>query len=247
MLMAKIEKRDLQPIAAVLSPKDFAFIEQRVLELSAKLDLQRPKRDAEVFPEIVPHWHVIMVMPGKERSAADDLSDRCFGVYLPESEHTEVRRGRKVDFKRLMLPGYVFVFVWDIDRHWDRILACDGVRGILCINDKAAIVVDREVDTIREAENRERPLRGLVLTADGVKKKKRFRKSHKSEEERLAEQQIADNEIVSVHSYSPFIEALRVDAEGERLSAFHKAIGLAPCSEPENQSKRVRQGNGVAS
>lgn len=222
MLMAMTDepKAVFRPLSSAMTPELFAELSAKALAISATLDGRNRNRNAEVYPGVTPHWHVVTVLPGQERTAAEDLSDRCFGVYLPESEHTEVRRGRKVDLKRLMLPGYVLVFVWDMERHQGRVCACDGVRGVLMINGRAAVVPDRYVDIIRKAENRERPLRALV---EVVKKKKRWRQSQKTLEQR----DLTDNDILSVHAYSPFVEAMRADSETERLSAFHKAIGLA--------------------
>lgn len=211
----------LQPTAKVLTPEMFADLSRRALEISANLEQYRPNRNAEVYPDVTPHWHVATVMPGRERTACDDLSDRSFGVYLPESEHVEIRRGRKVDFKRLMLPGYVFVFVWDVDRHMERIRACDGVRGMLFINGRVAIVPDRLIDGVRAAENRERPLQGF--RSEQPKKQKRcWRKARRASEHG----EVQENEIIAVHSYSPYVEELRSADDAERLSAFHRALGL---------------------
>lgn len=225
LMVTERSRKSLRPIASALSPEDFAFIERRALAIAATLDGLHVKRNAEVYPGVTPHWHVATVMPGQERAAADDLSERCFGIYLPESEDVEVRRGRRVEIKRLMLPGYVFVFVWDVDRHMDRIRACDGVRGMLFLNGRVAIVPDGMIDRIRMVENQYRPLKGLVQ--EPTKKQKRcWRKSRIA---KLVEQAEAEaNEIVSVHSYSPFIEALRQNSDEERVSAFHKALGLVP-------------------
>lgn len=220
MLMATDtgDKAKLRPIISGMSPEDFAEFERRALEISARLDGKARCRNAEVIEGVTPRWHVATVFPGQERTAAEDLGDRCFGVYLPESEHTEVRRGRKVDFKRLMLPGYVLVFVWDVDRHMDRIRACDGVRSMLFHDGRVAIVPDRLVDRIRATENRERPLK---MTVEVIKKRKR--QSHKCFEQR----DVTDNDIIGVHAFSPFMEELRSESEAERLGAFHRAMGLA--------------------
>ncbi len=223
--MATEDSPKLYPLAPAFTPEVFAALSRRALEISESLETRQPNRFAEVFPDVTPHWHVATVLPGRERTAADDLSDRRFGVYLPESEHREVRRGRVVDFKRLMLPGYVLVFVWDIDRHMDRIRACEGVRGMLFNDGRVAIVPDRLVDVIRRVENRERPLKGLVSAAPVKKLKRCWRKARKSGDDQAVE--VQDNTIISVHSYSPYIEALRQEADEDRLSAFHKALGLA--------------------
>lgn len=222
MLMATERHDDetqLRPISSAMSPEVFAELSRNALAISARLDGRNAMRNAEVYPGVTPHWHVVTVLPGQERTAADDLSERCFGVYLPESEHTEIRRGRKVDLKRLMLPGYVLVFVWCVDRHMERIRACDGVRGLLMVNGQAAIVPDRLVDRVRAAENRERPLKMRVEVIKGRRRHSRTV---------IEERDVTDNDIVGVHSYSSMIEALRAENEADRLSAFHKAMMLAP-------------------
>jgi transcriptional antiterminator NusG len=224
--MLMVNEKKLLPISTALSPENYAFIERRALELAAKFDIQRQERNAEVFPDVTPHWHVVTVLPGKERTAADDLSERCFGIYLPESEHTEIRRGRKVDFKRLMLPGYVFVFVWDVDYHLDRIRACDGVRGMLIMNGKIVIVPDVLINRVRARENEERPLKGLSV----AKKHKRcWRKTRKD-----SGPEDGSDEVLGVHSYSPFLEELRAAETDEEVSTFHKALGHALNLPPES-------------
>lgn len=221
----------LRSIRSSLSAADIEELERRANEIAASFE---DRRCAEVFPEVSPHWHVVMVLPGQERVAADKLSDRRFGVYLPESEHVEVRRGRKVEIKRLMIPGYVFVFVWDVDRQIDRIRACDGVRGMLFINGRVAIIPDAVIDDVRIAENRERPLPFVVTAGSDAappKKAKRYwRKTRKAEDQATNH----DNDIISVHSYSPFIEDLRNAAGDPGVSAFHKALGLALNVPPES-------------
>ena len=44
---------------------------------------------------------------------------------------------------KLMFPGLVFVFVWDVLAHWRRIMACPGVQSIMVDgNEKPVIVPD---------------------------------------------------------------------------------------------------------
>lgn len=222
----------LRSIRSSLSAADIEALERRANEIT---DSFEDRRCAEVFPEVSPQWHVVTVLPGQERTAANKLSERRFGVYLPESEHTEIRRGRKVDLRRLLIPGYVFVFAWDVDRQVDRIRNCDGVRGLLFVNGRIAVIPDRIIDRVRARENFERPLKGITgitLASDTVKKPKRcWRKSRKEENPLEAK----DNEIIGVHSYSPFLEEQRTAAAGdEQVSAFHKALCLALNVTPES-------------
>lgn len=234
MTTPKDAMQQLRPISSALSREDFAFIERRALEISASLEWRRPQRYAEIYEGVTPHWHVVMVLPGQERTAAEDLSERRFGVYLPESEHVEIRRGRRREVMRLMIPGYVFVFVWDVDEHLDRIRACDGVRGLLFMNGQALIVPDAEINKVRVAENRERPLKGLSSEGhEPSKKPKRcWRKKRKSESSEDVNGQ--DNHIIGVHSWSPFLEELRNAKDDEQVGAFHRALAAALCLPAES-------------
>lgn len=215
----------LHPISTAFSPEDRARIVSRALEIAAEIEGKYGPIYAEVIPGVEPHWHVIMVVGGQEREVAKELERRRFGIYVPEAEVTEVRRGRLVTRHPLMLPGYVLVFVWDIDRHSQRILAVPGVIGILRNVGQASIIVDREVDLIRKAENVERPLPALY---EKPKRQKRWRRSNKRAQADTPTIDPRDYDVVGVHAYSPFIEAMRAEMAEERLEAFHRMLGILP-------------------
>lgn len=136
-------------------------------------------RNAELLPDIIPKWYVIKVYPGAERKVATELVARRFGIFIPESEKTVVRRGRKFDRVELMFPGYIFVFVWDVLRHRSRIECIEGVAGLVYMDGKPASISDGEIDVIREVENGERPLH--IQDAGRSSRRRRRRKSVKFE------------------------------------------------------------------
>lgn len=194
---------------------------------------------AEIVGGCVPNWHVVPVFSGHERitaahliarghklTATDHLVKRGFGVYVPECEVVEIRRGQRVVRRQMIIPGYVFVFVWDVDRHFDRIVGCPGAIGMLMAGDKVAIVPDDVMNMIRALENAERG--PLTVTIDEVVMKKRKRQSRKRDVD------LDPLDIVSVHSYSPILEEERVarlvqEHEArieETRGAFAKAMGL---------------------
>lgn len=207
------------PISSALSRADFDLISRRAIEIQRELDAKIGPIGAEILTNVKPCWHVLITVPGHEKIALEHLMRRGFGCYLPEREGTEIRRGRKVNFTRLLLPGYLFVFVWDIHHHIDRIRACTGVYDALFINGHAAVIADWEIDRVRAEENRERPLR---MAVEVNKSKRRWRQSNKAT--KLVD--VHDYDIVSVRSKSAFLDALDQETEAERLTAFHKAMGL---------------------
>lgn len=185
--------------------------------------------------ESAPQWHIARVAPGHERIAAahaigrvrlltatEHLVNRGFGVFVPEREYSDIHHGRKRRFVRPMIPGYVFLFVWDINRQWLRIRDCPGVLGILMCGPQAAVVPEWLIDFLRAEENRERP---MVYTVEQIIPRKRKRASRKVS--RVVP--IYADDIVSDGCYSLKFRDEFANPDPEiRLSAFHKAMGLLP-------------------
>lgn len=83
------------------------------------------------------------------RDAERDIARKCFGLYVPEEREKTIRRGRRVDLRRPMFPGYALVFMWLNDGNWNRLMACDGVSSII------GPLHDEEVTLIRAVENKQ--------------------------------------------------------------------------------------------
>ena len=173
-------------------------------------------RHAEMVSNIVPKWHVVETWPHRERKVAAELAARRFGIFVPESEQTVVERGRKIERRSLMFPGYVFVFVWDVLKHRDRIEAVEGVMRLVLItgedpdNPLPAELSDEEIDEIRAVENGERPL----FTQSRKKGRRKGKRAF-------------DNDVVGVHAWSPFQDRLlTLDSEG-RNQILRTALGLS--------------------
>ncbi len=150
-------------------------------------------------------WHVLVTMPGQERIAAAHLTARRFGVYVAEMQAVDNRRG-----KEAMFPGYVFVFVWGIDQHWQKILGCPGITRIL------APISWQDIDRIRAIENEHCPL-PLVR----AKLPRGYRRNRKREDYARTTDQ-----VVSVRSWSAFQDGIAgLDGEG-RNQLLRKALGL---------------------
>jgi transcription antitermination factor NusG len=179
------------------------------------------KLGAEVVPSVTATWHIIETVPAHELIAAGHLIGRRFGVYLPETEQVEIHRGRKVKMLRPLFPGYLFVFVWGLSRHFGRILACPGVWRFLQTGEQPAVISDELIDAIRAIENRERP---LSVTVEVIgKPKKRWRRAKAN----FQEQFIHDNEIVGVRPWSAYLDGIAASANGhERNGLLHRAMGM---------------------
>lgn len=56
-----------------------------------------------------PVWHILQSKPGAELALDRDLRRIACTGYCPVEVRTVVRRGRKVEVSRPLIPGYVFV------------------------------------------------------------------------------------------------------------------------------------------
>ncbi len=178
-------------------------------------------RNAELLPDVDPHWYLVEVYPGAERRVADEMVGRRFGIYIPEFEETVMRRGRQVDRVELMFPGYIFVFVWDVIEHRSRIEAINGVmRLIMDVNGVPLGLTDREIDQIRSIENQHRPvqLEEFEVEAELPAKKRRRRRKR-------AVVKVLD-EVVATRAWSVFRDGLTAVDSEVRNQTLQKALGL---------------------
>lgn len=188
---------------------------------------------AEMVPGISPAWHLIETHPNQELTAAAHLIARRFGVFVPEAELDIVRRGRKRHITRLLFTGYVFVFVWSVLYHRDRIEACPGVKRIINITmpdgtEQPAEVTDEQIDVIRAVENGHRPLPAILLPADISRpKSKKKHKSRKKNKGLVKVDPQRDDDIVACYAWSPFQRDLLTLDERGRNQALRKALGLS--------------------
>jgi hypothetical protein len=162
-------------------------------------------------------WLVVTVVGGQERIAGAHLIARRFAIYLPEIEIND--RGRKkIEF---MFPAHLFVFVWGVDSHWERIKACPGVLGIL------GHLSDADMRAVHVIENEHYPLVDPIK----VGKKKRWRNRPREETVDYT------NEIVSVRIWSAFTDSLEDELDSDaRSSLLRKVLSLPDVPAPGRRS-----------
>lgn len=102
-------------------------------------------------------WYALTVMPRREQEAADALTRRGFGVYVPL-----VRKYRKVnkyvkrkELKRYaLLPGYVFLQSQSAYPAWYRILNSRWVRGAISVEDRPLRIPLNDMDALIAREHK---------------------------------------------------------------------------------------------
>lgn len=132
---------------SMLSTETREAIELRALEIKDFLDQRDGPYYAEIVPDAHPMWHLIETSPNNELKAAAFLADRRFGVFIPKfapDVKMTVKGQNLCGTRRLMFPGHVLVFAWDIKTHWRRVKACPGVIRILIDRQEHPAVVPHD-------------------------------------------------------------------------------------------------------
>lgn len=165
----------------MLAPNhELEAIKRRALEIAADLDRKLGPYRAEIVPNVEPQWGMLRTAPGQENKAADYLEHRGIGVFVPQFQkgsrmnvrYTELDTGRLrtevVDLSdKLIFPGRVLVFCWDVMRHWGRIMRCPGVQAIMVDGREQPVVIpDKEIARIQVLQ--------YVLAISRGKRRKRY-------------------------------------------------------------------------
>jgi hypothetical protein len=187
---------------------------------------------AELVRDVTPRWHAARCVGGLERSAAGFLIGRRFGIYLPEFDYED---GKPLSHPRVLIPGYVFVYVWDIERHERRIRACPGVLGFLLEGSHIAEIPwdgIGGINWLRAVENAHR--KPLTVTIEEIVRKKGKYRPRRGARRMV----IGPDDIVATHSYSPYLaeqstadKAAPQAAIKEVRALFARAMGLEGLTE----------------
>lgn len=94
-------------------------------------------------------WCAARLMPKREAYATHCLGVAGFEVYLPRLRERRTIRGRRVEVKPPLFPGYAFVFV---ELQWHAARWCPGILAIIMDGPTPARVPDRIIAEIRSRE-----------------------------------------------------------------------------------------------
>ena len=107
-------------------------------------------------------WYVIHVYSGFEKKVAEaireqaeqqHMDDLVLDVLVPTEEVVELRRGRRVNSERKLIPGYVLVNMELTDESWHMVQNTPKVTGFLGTKGRPAPISDREAqEMMRQVE-----------------------------------------------------------------------------------------------
>ena len=119
-------------------------------------------------------WYVIHVYSGFEKKVAEaireqaeqqHMDDLVLDVLVPTEEVVELRRGRRVNSERKLIPGYVLVNMELTDESWHMVQNTPKVTGFLGTKGRPAPISDREAqEMMRQVEEGiERPRPAVIF------------------------------------------------------------------------------------
>src|SRR5438067_1855934 len=116
------------------------------------------------IPQAKDQWYVVQVMAGQEnkvresllkRIKTEEMGDVIFDVLIPTERVQEIKRGKKMETTRKLMPGYVIVNMHLLDdnnqlvsRAWYFIQDTPGVIRVAGPKDKPVPMRQSEIDTI---------------------------------------------------------------------------------------------------
>jgi transcriptional antiterminator NusG len=116
------------------------------------------------IPQGKDQWFAVQVMSGQETKVHDNLvkrikteemSELVYNVLVPTERVQEIKRGKRMETTRKLMPGYVIVNMHLLDennqlmdRTWYFIRETNGVLGFAGTKDKPVPMRQSEVDTI---------------------------------------------------------------------------------------------------
>jgi transcription antitermination factor NusG len=185
--------------------------EARYLAIAAKRESHHGPFHGEMISGVEPKWHIVKIVPGQDGIAMAHLVARRFGVYQPRGRRKIKSRGRVFEQSFPLMPGYLLIFVWDVNHHKRRILGCTGVIRFVMEGANIYEAPDSEIRKLQVMENKES---GLSIP------KKRPRRRRKARE-----QSDVDAGSVTISCYSAW-STIHDDIQKGGDGALKRALAL---------------------
>jgi transcription termination/antitermination protein NusG len=104
-------------------------------------------------------WYIVNTASNSENKVAETIkleaakkgiSDYFLEIVIPAEDYSHVRRGKKIETKKKMLPGYLIVKMKMSEASWGLVKRVAGVAKFLGADNRPARVSDYEVQRILE-------------------------------------------------------------------------------------------------
>ncbi len=120
-----------------------------------------PEKNVEETPQAPAaeerKWYVLQTLTGNEelvkasieRSVKQfGIENKVFSVLVPEEDIVEIKEGKRVEKKKKMFPGYVFVEMILDETSWHEVKQTPGVAKFIGNKTRPIPVTDREMQRV---------------------------------------------------------------------------------------------------
>jgi transcriptional antiterminator NusG len=123
-----------------------------------------PEKKTEEVPQAVQapitedrKWYVLQTLTGNEELVKAsiertikqfNLENKVFSILVPEEDIVEIKEGKRVEKKKKMFPGYVFVEMILDETSWHAIKQTPGVAKFIGNKTRPIPVTDREMQRV---------------------------------------------------------------------------------------------------
>lgn len=122
-------------------------------------EIAEPAKDEQKAEEQKPEpkWYIVQTLTGQEDRVKEriegsieelGLKEKIFRVLVPEEETVEIKGDKRIERKRKMYPGYVFIEMALDEDTWYKIRSTAGVARFIGGKIKPQAVTDREMQRV---------------------------------------------------------------------------------------------------
>lgn len=124
-------------------------------------------------------WYVVHTYSGHENKVATalrqrvesmNLTDYILEVLIPTENKIRVSKGKKLETKEKILPGYIFVRMVLTDQAWLTVRTTQGVTSFIGVDNKPTPISKAEVEAFKKFMRQEAPkYKATFSTGEAVK------------------------------------------------------------------------------
>lgn len=96
------------------------------------------------------NWYVVQTKSRQTERARDELENQQFETYCPLIQVEHIRAGKRTVKAEPLFPGYLFIYLSEIDSNWRPIRSTRGVSRLLTFGDTPAKVPNDAIDLIKQ-------------------------------------------------------------------------------------------------
>lgn len=132
-------------------------VQEPIIENKEVVEDKKVEEQSQAQPQEERKWYVLQTLTGNEdlvKSSIErnlkrtGLENKVFNVLVPEEEIVEIKDGKRVERKKKMFPGYVFIEMVLDESSWHEVKQTPGVAKFIGNKTRPIPVTDREMQRV---------------------------------------------------------------------------------------------------